>query len=111
MWFDKWFNDVLGTTADRNNHGIVLGATIQALGLKSLQNCHTGMEPLHTLFRKSDYGNILIMIYFTYGKFAVITNDDSFVTKNGDERKIMPFANLVVVGVMSWGDLDSTLSR
>lgn len=32
LWFDKWFNNVLRATADRNNHRIVLGTTIQAFG-------------------------------------------------------------------------------
>lgn len=43
-----------------------------------------------------------------YSKFSIIANDDTFITENGDEWKIVSLANLIIVSIMSRGDFNST---
>ena len=44
----------------------------------------------------------------TYTKLSKAINDESFVSENVDKGQVEPLADIVIVGIVSWRDLDGT---
>lgn len=89
MGFDHGLNNVIAPWAYAQPHGIISYTPEKTLTLQVFHNCHSSVKAFHASIG------------------LAIAVDQSIISKNVDELKVVAISNRKIIRVMGWSNLEA----